>query len=134
MGVAGDRRHRLDLGGEQRAEDQADPVGEGGARGVGGPAGGAPGVARNQGQPIAAGFEQRQLRSVEDRLAEPGIGTRQRHQQSHLGRPGGDRRRGRRGWRRQRLAVGRLRGDDRRRYHRRRHAGGQRGDDKDDHR
>ncbi len=75
VGVAGDRLDRLDLSGEQRAEDQADALADRGMRGIGRTRGRSSAVARDQGQLVAAGLEQRQLRRVEDGLPEPGIGS-----------------------------------------------------------
>ena len=89
VGVAGERLDRFDLGGEQRPEDQSRAVADHRARRLGRPVGVPAGVAGNQCQPIARRFEQCQLRCVEDRLTELGIGARQRNEQRDLGRSGG---------------------------------------------
>ena len=128
VGISRDRGYRLDFGGEQRPEDQLDPGIDRRLRRRGRPRRRPLGIARHQSQLVAAGLEQRHLRGIENGTAEAGIGTRERHQQRDLGRPrrrdrGRRRRRGNR-WRRR--AIGWLRGDQRRRYDRRGHTGGER--------
>ena len=74
MRVARHRSDRLDLGGEQRPEDQLRALGDGRARRAGATALGGS-VARDQRQLVAGGGEQRELRRFQHRLAELGIGA-----------------------------------------------------------
>ena len=126
LGLAGYRLHRIDLGCEQRAQDQLRAIRNRRARRARGAVRGAARVARDQCQPVIAGREQRHLRRFEHCLAQFGIGARQRQQYRDFDRPSG-------AWRRRaagRRATGagdrRLRWSGGRRYHRAAHAGDQR--------
>ena len=67
--LRGDRLDRLHLGGEQRADEQLRALGDHLTRGIGGALGSARCIARHEGQPVAPGGEQRQLRRLQHRLA-----------------------------------------------------------------
>src|SRR5205085_10429242 len=73
--LRGDWLDRVNLGGEQRTEQQLRTLTDDLARGIGGTLRRGAGVSRGRGQAVAAGGEQGKLRRLQHRLAELGVGT-----------------------------------------------------------